>query len=362
MNPMENSTVLAMLAAVRGPTERFESVIHALGQITEIISQEVSAATTNTKRKTVSPTMWWAFQLLERTPQYASSRACMYHHIEAWIAHPANQTKKRVDDMLLALNPVVVAFSTNASYENNTRSTIRTIINKYIHVDNPEFAISMEKKRKLNASHYKAVVKQNQEPLVFGIGAIHKIKDALIASYELMDKILLVQLCTGSRFVEVLKISTYTVSSNNQITITHTAKTKDTVVITKPCLYVPPATIVDMIQTQIRPEVDAIMRVSKNVTLSSAKNALLTSTFNKRANDRLRHMFGLYSTTNPHGTHTMRKLYANISYDVSNKTMTRNAWIQRVLGHSPESLTTSLSYVGTLITWDNAAQRQQYHK
>jgi len=50
------------------------------------------------------------------------------------------------------------------------------------------------------------------------------------------------------------------------------------------------------------------------------------------------------------GTHTLRKIYANYSYDtLASKRMTRNAWIQQVLGHADGALYTSISYTGVVI-------------
>jgi hypothetical protein len=51
------------------------------------------------------------------------------------------------------------------------------------------------------------------------------------------------------------------------------------------------------------------------------------------------------------GTHTLRKIYANYSYDTyADKKITRNAWIQQVLGHAPGAIATSISYTGVVVT------------
>lgn len=75
--------------------------------------------------------------------------------------------------------------------------------------------------------------------------------------------------------------------------------------------------------------------------------------FNQEVNDYIRATFpnaaAIETRYNDKLTsHNFRKVYANWSFDeYGYKRMSRNAWISGVLGHDPDSLSSSLSYTGT---------------
>ena len=126
----------------------------------------------------------------------------------------------------------------------------------------------------------------------------------------------------------------------------------------KPTLFIPPALVRFYVYKVIRPYV---ARASRERALADGRdpdvtptNAELTGWFNKIGVNEARLAFPAQNKEDEspiRGTHTLRKIYANLSYDLySEKSVTKNAWIQRVLGHEPTSVTTSLSYTGLNVT------------
>ena len=209
--------------------------------------------------------------------------------------------------------------------------------------------------------------------------------------------VLLVQLLIGSRFIEVLRISDYfskydlldhaTKMSDTDVVVYKIAKdsrnkipldvdvqsdsladvatVSNTVLPYKPVLFsYPPQMIRCLVYKYIRPYI-ALRCGSENLD-----NQRLTSKFQRTAIKVLKKALGngyvheveaynhslstkktaSKAPTMKIGTHLLRKLYANYSYDtLAEKTISRNAWIQSVLGHSPKSISTSISYTNVVI-------------
>ena len=238
----------------------------------------------------------------------------------------------------------------------------------------------------------------------FNVERLLNFKNSLIASDNWIDKVLLVQLCVGSRFIEVLSVSQfYTMEeakeldtpvdvslfipeNNDQfiedtniggsIVVIGVAKSKkrgfegadgkkdvvwdleledneakyeidafpSRVLPSKPVMYVSPAVIVWLVYGVIRPKIREIVK-SLGKRMEDLSLADLTGIFNDHANSRLE-QFPLTSDNQTITTHWLRKIYANYSYDNvgKNSGMTKTAWISRVLGHLPKSFTTALSY------------------
>ena len=245
---------------------------------------------------------------------------------------------------------------------------------------------------------YTSVIQQrrtNQQTKVYNFtsDSILRFVQALIASTHWLDKVLLVQLACGSRFVEVLTVSDYYTSDcipeplrlaqtsmsyfgvpEQLITVYGVAKSRtDTVTMDevsqsvvshpqddendqddieidhlllcktllppKPVLFITPRQLTHLVYTVIRPKI-------KEFYYGDLKNLKqLTIKFNPSANSRLSE-FTLSDDERPITTHMLRKIYANYSFDTQGlqTSLTRTAWITRVLGHAPQSFTTALSY------------------
>ena len=106
--------------------------------------------------------------------------------------------------------------------------------------------------------------------------------------------------------------------------------------------------------TQIQYLVYDVIRpaIRQFVQKKQKTNQELTNRFNSDAVERIRSFNGFDKDgqKNRFGTHSLRKIYANYSFDNYAIGMSRNAWITKVLGHEPTSVTTSLSYTTTSIS------------
>ena len=250
-------------------------------------------------------------------------------------------------------------------------------------------ALDPEKKRYAKQLHELNLTTQNITPIDFEYSAVLAAKTAWMNTdnTDWLQKVLLVQLATGSRFIEVLKISDFygpgdipggaEAIRDHHIVVHKVAKTKakrgkyvafydaakedakdqdlsdeplERQLPPKPTLFIPPSMVRYLVYKIIRPAVKKVVE-AKWGKGHVPTNVELTGEFNTKANKLLRAQFSTTIDDEKHtaikGTHTLRKIYANLSYDMySDKVMSKNAWITRVLGHEPTSVTTSLSYTG----------------
>jgi hypothetical protein len=236
--------------------------------------------------------------------------------------------------------------------------------------------------KKLRAD--KETYEQNH-PISFEAATLISFSKKLIASNDLHDKILLVQLTTGSRWIEVVAVSQYWLveqtdwedarqdmhssyygrDSSRDIVVQGIAKGRkkkgvtfqddigdndknvsmeaiNKVVGPKPVLFVPPKYIQYLVYNVIRP---AFRKLDSNI---NDKNlAAIAGAYNPVTNARLK-TYDLAMNVSDRRrvhTHTLRKIYANFSYDLyASKAITKPAWIRMVLGHKPTSFMTSLAY------------------
>ena len=265
-----------------------------------------------------------------------------------------------------------------------------------------EFSTPNPEKKQLAARiHEMNLMTQNMMPIDFQYNDVVAAKNRWWQSDNWIHKVLLVQLATGARFIEVLAVSDFYGPGDlpdredaippHHIVIHKVAKDKNNrgkyvhqkyndpdapmpsgdvpdeaiddgyigrFLPPKPTLFIPPALVRFYVYKVIRPYV---ARASRERALADGRdpnvaptNAELTGWFNKIGVSEARLAFPAQNKEDEspiRGTHTLRKIYANLSYDLySEKSVTKNAWIQRVLGHEPTSVTTSLSYTGLNVT------------
>lgn len=175
---------------------------------------------------------------------------------------------------------------------------------------------------------------------------------------DFIDKLLLVQLSTGARFIEVCKVSEFLLpvedlhypdvpSMEQRISIRGVAKaqkfnadgkeiTTKRMILPKPVLFMTPADVIKTInacRTQILSLCNKKKGGPKASSLHAFSNDFVTTVIIKMALKRLK-SFDLTGETAV-GTHLLRKLYASLSYTVyAPKNMTKVAWIKEVLGHT----------------------------
>ena len=271
-----------------------------------------------------------------------------------------------------------------------------------------KFGISNERADMRKASAQRTKLYQNLNPFVFMDDTILTAYRTMMASNDYIDKILLVELITGARFIEVIRISEFhdpmVVFTDSERVLTQddprywrpgdviqyrvakdrkgvvTKVNEDTgeetidedvdlkdykliddrkvsmrVVGPKPVLFDGTAGLVRyLVYKIIRPEVT--MRIEKAIkgdpskTIKNMGNTEYGRFFQGKCNIRLRELLKRPLKERGVGTHTFRKIYANMSFDrYADKRMSRNAWIMNVLGHQPGAIETSISYTGIVI-------------
>ncbi len=243
-----------------------------------------------------------------------------------------------------------------ALYDNeNYTETIFSIFRKPVRVkygDRSEifsqsvFLTGASQQRRIQRKEeYKAEVKvrnaerNNLDPLYFEdiIQVIQKNK----YSNDPYKKAIAVLLATGSRSIEVFKVSKYTESKDpTRIVIKGLAKDKGDkrnlkqVVLEKP--------LINMTGDEV---VKAVEEIREDLNLKGT-NAAIAARTNAPLNKAFRDLVQILAPNNPMTAHTCRYIYGNLAYIMyaEPKGMLMESYIQEILGHaSPES---TKSYLG----------------
>jgi len=275
---------------------------------------------------------------------------------------------------------------------------------------NVTFAMAPHRVEMAVAKQGRAVARQNTSALDFTESSILAAKKAMIDSPFFLDKALLVELSIGARMIEVLKVSDFYLpeqlygrsppmgdpgSFQPGTIVQHgVAKDRDKVQIEqdehgnikvvdiqatdtgdfdkqrteaqsvrtlkpKPVLFnLQPEYIRYLVYEVIRPTLITFLMHHGHYGMSKADATQLVSRegSNKELTKKIAHIMikrtkMFFPGSAIVGTHTLRKIYANYSYDTyADKKITRNAWIQQVLGHAPGAIATSISYTGVVVT------------
>ena len=252
---------------------------------------------------------------------------------------------------------------------------------------------------------------EQSHPLTFVSDKVIAFKNKLIESSSIHDKILLVILCVGSRWIEVVKMSDFYVAADtdwkdaaNQKESTYFGNdaTRDIVVRgvakarkqtegllryvdqdtieeknpefnfdrenrylpPKPVLFLTVKQIQYLVYVHIRPFIENYCQTKLGQSLKDVSPAQLAQALNRKTNDRLKR----FDLTINHQrdskrltTHALRKVYGNYSYQVyaEQARVTKIAWLNKVLGHKPSSFSTALHY-NTASFLDAAPKHQDY--
>jgi len=272
-----------------------------------------------------------------------------------------------------------------------------------------QFAMAPHRVEMSAAKQGRALARQNIAALDFTESSILAAKKAMIDSSFFLDKALLVELSVGARMIEVLKVSDFYLPEQlygrsppqgepgsfqpGSIVQHGVAKDRHKVQIEedsdgnlrvvdidikdagdfdkhrreahsvrtlqpKPVLFtLQPEYIRYLVYEVIRPNLIPFLSRSGRGGMSVADAThLVTQGTNQDLTQKLAHIMiqrtkSFFPGTSIIGTHTLRKIYANYSYDTyADKKITRNAWIQQVLGHAAGAIGTSISYTGLVVT------------
>lgn len=238
---------------------------------------------------------------------------------------------------------------------------------------------------------------EQSHPLTFMADKVIAFKNKLVRSDNIHDKILLVILCVGSRWIEVVKMSDYYVAvdtdwkeaadqkgstyfgndATRDVVVRGIAKARkrtsqglfqyvdqDTVeeknpdfdfdrenryLPPKPVLFLTVQQIQYLVYQHIRPYMKNYCETNLNQPLEEVSPKTLAERLNHKTNARLK---SYVLTANPDRdakrltTHALRKVYGNYSYQeyADQARITKIAWLNKVLGHKPSSFSTALHY------------------
>ncbi len=252
---------------------------------------------------------------------------------------------------------------------------------------------------------------EQSHPLTFVSNKVIAFKNKLVRSNNIHDKILLVILCVGSRWIEVVKMSDFYVAADTdwkdaaeqkESTYFGNDATRDVVVRgiakarkqteglfryvdqdtveekdpefnferenrylpPKPVLFLTVKEIQYLVYTHIRPFIRNYCQTKLKQPVEEVSPKALAQALNRKTNDRLK----LYDLTVNHQrdakrltTHALRKVYGNYSYQLyaEQARVTKIAWLNKVLGHKPSSFSTALHY-NTASVLDAPLKHQDY--
>lgn len=354
--------------------------------------------------------------------KHAISTAMTPHHIKRWDLMTPISSGARISKILLQIY-YLSGSNTHMTQGMSIRASIKAAIERRTNVTLPSSELhQLDIDPGVYVAHKEQIRQQNYlnqtNVLEFDLGTILDFRTKLVKSPYLMDKVLLVQLCTGSRFIEVIRVSNYFTMADalqkhiplevkvdipegddeesekirnsmhvgGNLVVVGVAKSRhklkesknieeleleddddryqlellnNLILPVKPVLFLSPAKIVYYVHKVIRPAIHRMLQANGE-SLNTMKLRDLSKLFNHLANKRLAE-YPLTIDFKTVKTHWLRKLYANISYDNVGKhtNMTKTAWISMVLGHAPKSFTTALSYNTASIRPDLATSDQQ---
>jgi integrase len=182
------------------------------------------------------------------------------------------------------------------------------------------------------------VVNKNESLVNIYTNNVQRLADLVRNSKRFEDRIILMQLASGSRFIEILSkdVSEFEVVENkpNWIKQIGVAKSKEVQkTIEKPLLYISGNQFMRKI---------AKIRVS----VETATNDTLSSKYNNRVNARLRELStiaGINPSKETNTTHGLRRIYINLAHLKSGGQSSLQAFIGRYLAHDTIS-TASANY------------------
>jgi integrase len=217
-----------------------------------------------------------------------------------------------------------------------------------IHKDSKkDLSISFEQYKAVEKQQREKVVERNNEKKQFDREKILEIIQTLVNSTDFIDSIVLVGMCTGSRLIEILRISEYqkVVGNPNRVLIQSLAKGSGEAKernlnkqVERPILVIT--------YKELSATVKVVRDAVKEQTMGqNLDNRALSAKYNARVNRRIKKL-GISGGT----AYDLRKIYANLSYElIADQTkITKNAWIMKILSH--EDLQTSLHYNNIALT------------
>ena len=307
--------------------------------------------------KTVKGDDWLLDEIHKNFPDLGecfSASTCLRELIEEYVTTISRATKT-----LPSVRLILEIYHVQNGGKLNTFSQELTNINNLYEdgelKDTVKNIMKLDKTQKVTreSNSEQQVVNKNRNPIEFFYSDIVNQVEKRRNSSNWIDRFVVNQICSGTREVEQLSenVSTFEYildeDGNNrqdqilQRGVAKTAKESNRT-IEKPLLIIQADEFMANLQI-IRDEVGDDIERFTEAELSSKYNARLSAVVKK--------MFpAALSMRERLGTHILREIYANASYQVLNHDpMSQNGWIAKVLGHKEGSLNTVVSYTGVLI-------------
>lgn len=167
----------------------------------------------------------------------------------------------------------------------------------------------------------------------FNLNQLKRICDDLDRSSNPYDHIILVMLATGSRMIEVLKVSKYvSVDKNKMLSVLEAAKGSNDRTIIPNCIK--PVRVVELVN-QIR----AVLHEQ----LNGKTNIEINNSFNKVINQRIEFIF----KNKEMSSHVLRRVAAELNYLTYGGKSVRTAYIKKYLGHV--NVSSTMPYMNIVI-------------
>lgn len=240
-----------------------------------------------------------------------------------------------------------------------TMSHIRSLIKKKHGEDSPQYTASLrEMKYRDKAAmiaHQRERLKQKhtneKERITIKASDVFRVIDESKTSKDIHELIVFVQLATGARFIEVVKISKFEPVKDNPcfIHINGVAKKKRKtdadMEFNKPLINSCSDEVIEAVQA-IRAAVSPSMTDKTNAEITQS----LSSSTQLRAAKLFKGAVGNKKVT----THVLRKIYGVLSYQIfaDKEKYSLSGWLNHVLGHAENDLENSLHYSTINLIYD----------
>lgn len=195
-----------------------------------------------------------------------------------------------------------------------------------------------DRKTRINSQN-EALNKRHKNITSFNEKNIHNIitNPIMKRSDNLIDMIVLCQLASGARLIEILKVSQFSKGKDrNHIIVSGIAKKRD---INKSNLEIERC-LLGLTSDQFIKKINEI----RLYTAGDLTNVQLTNRYNLRVIKRIKEFL-----PNATGSHDLRRIWANYTYPHCNTGESLNAYIANKLGHIENNISTSLSYTNIKI-------------
>ena len=221
---------------------------------------------------------------------------------------------------------------------NNQVTTTRKIL-KFIYPGEDEVinAIIKMPKEQMDLrfkNQAKALTKALSNKVVISFDKLEKIAEDLESKTDLGSKIILAQLATGRRLIEILKVSNFAPDPEhkNYIIVDKFAKGQTQTNVKVPLNFITYS------------ELDALMHdIRGKVKVGKLDNSQLTNKYIKRVNGKVKKLFPEIASLERKGSHILRKLYAMRACKLFKASHIDDvAYISSILGH--ESILSSCHY------------------